>query len=214
MKPPVIEQAFRSFALWSTAWDAGSSVHPSVEEPLLARLEQLHRFNYDLWNQEDIARRTDVADSVIRQVKRAIDRLNQQRNDAIEAVDEWLLATYYSGAAATNAELRTETPGSVFDRLSILSLKILRSRQQTERADAAPAHVAACQHRLRVLLQQRADLHAAFRLLATELNAGVARMRIYRQLKMYNDPDLNPQLYGAHDMQAGGSDRMTPDASA
>jgi hypothetical protein len=164
-------------------------------DPLLTLVERLHRFNYELWNQEDIARRTDVPDRTIREVKRAIDRLNQQRNDAIEALDEWLLATFYEQFVNSASVMRTETPGSALDRLSILSLKILRMRQQTERTGTTREHVAGCSAKLDVLLEQRDDLRAALRLMVSELNSGIVRMRVYRQFKMYNDPALNPQLY-------------------
>lgn len=195
MKLAALEQTFQSYEHWSVAWDARAPLEFIRFDPLLTLVERLHRFNYDLWNQEDIARRTDVPDRTIREVKRAIDRLNQQRNDAIEALDEWLLATFYERFVNSASVLRTETPGSALDRLSILSLKILRMRQQTERAGVACEHVAACNAKLEVLLAQRDDLRASLRLMMSELNSGIVRMRVYRQFKMYNDPALNPQLY-------------------
>ena len=195
MNLAALEQTFRSYEEWSVAWDTKAPLEFIASDPMVALVERLHRFNYDLWIQEDIARRTDVPDCTIREVKRAIDRLNQQRNDAIEALDEWLLTTFYGQFVNAKSVMRTETPGSVLDRLSILSLKILKMRQQTERADAAREHVVVCKQRLDVLLQQRDDLHVSLRLMVDELNSGTVRMRVYRQFKMYNDPNLNPQLY-------------------
>ena len=198
MKLAALEQAFESYEQWSVAWDTRAPLDFIRFDPLLTLVERLHRFNYDLWNQEDIARRTDVPDRTIREVKRAIDRLNQQRNDAIEALDEWLLATFYEQFVNSASVPRTETPGSALDRLSILSLKILRMREQSERTGVTREHVAACKAKLDVLLEQRDDLRASLRLMISELNSGIVRMRVYRQFKMYNDPALNPQLYRAN----------------
>ncbi|HEY5062490.1 MAG TPA: DUF4254 domain-containing protein [Gemmatimonadaceae bacterium] len=198
MKLAALETAFQSYEQWSIAWDTQGPLEFIGFDPLLPLVERLHRFNYDLWNQEDIARRIDVPDRTIREVKRSIDRLNQQRNDAIEALDEWLLATFYERFVHSASVIRTETPGSALDRLSILSLKILRMRQQTERAGVTCEHVVACTAKLDVLLAQRDDLRASLRLMISELNNGSVRMRVYRQFKMYNDPTLNPQLYRRH----------------
>jgi hypothetical protein len=195
MKLAALEQAFQSYEQWSLAWDTRAPLEFIRFDPLVTLVERLHRFNYDLWNQEDIARRTDVPDRTIREVKRAIDRLNQQRNDAIESLDEWLLATFYEQFVNSASAMRTETPGGALDRLSILSLKILRMRQQTERTGITCEHVAACSAKLAVLLEQRDDLRTSLRLMISELNSGIVRMRVYRQFKMYNDPALNPQLY-------------------
>jgi hypothetical protein len=154
-----------------------------------------HEFNRKLWDEEDLARRTQVADSEIAANKRNIDRFNQARNDATERVDECLLMAIGSRMQAS-ARLNSETAGAMIDRLSILSLKVRAMRAQTARQEATPAHIATCSEKLARLIAQRADLAACLATLLADCVAGRAQYKIYRQFKMYNDPALNPQLYG------------------
>lgn len=158
-------------------------------------IETNHRFNNLLWDEEDLARRRDVPDSAIAANKRAIDRYNQSRNDAVERIDETLLAAL--PPAPAHARLNSETAGAMIDRLSILALKVFHMRLQTERKDATPAHVAACREKLARLAEQRADLARCLGELLADCAAGRARFKVYRQFKMYNDPALNPHLRGA-----------------
>ena len=164
-------------------------------------IEANHRFNSQLWNEEDQARRTDVADAAIAVNKRAIDRFNQARNDAIERIDEHLIAMLEAirpgFSADTNARLNCETAGSLADRLSIVALKISAMRAQTERFDASAEHIDNCRTKLARLIEQRADLAHCFDALLDDCRSGAARYKIYRQFKMYNDPSLNPYLYAA-----------------
>ena len=169
---------------------------PRVDEPdpyLALVLEQCAQ-NFQLWNQEDQARRTDVSEAVIAGVKRAIDGLNQRRNDLIERLDEALVAEF---AATLNegAPLNSETPGAIIDRLSILGLKCQHMERESRRAEAGNEHCAKCAARLAVLSQQRQDLIRCFDELLAAARAGARRFKTYRQYKMYNDPDLNPELY-------------------
>jgi hypothetical protein len=157
-------------------------------------IEANHRCNNLLWDEEDLARRRDVPDGAIAANKRAIDGFNQQRNDAIERVDEHLLTAL--GEPKPGARLNSETAGAMIDRLSILALKIFHMRLQTERADATPEHVATCREKLARLLEQRADLQGCLEQLLADCRAGRAYFKVYRQFKMYNDPALNPYLYG------------------
>ena len=154
-----------------------------------------HRNNRLLWDEEDQARRTDVDDAAIAANKRAIDRYNQQRNDAIERIDEALLARVAGIPVATDAWHNSETAGAMIDRLSILALKIHHMRAQTLRADATQEHVARCAEKLLRLERQRDDLAHCLDALLTQAAEGRAFWRIYRQFKMYNDPTLNPYLY-------------------
>lgn len=157
-----------------------------------------HLANFRLWHVEDEARRTDVGPEVIADCKRRIDRLNQERNDLIEKVDAALIGLMAPLLPANASERRnTETVGMAVDRLSILALKVFHMAEQTRRTDADQAHREACAAKLDVLLEQRADLLAAIVDLVAEYAAGTKRPKVYFQFKMYNDPALNPALYGA-----------------
>lgn len=156
-----------------------------------------HRCNTLLWAEEDKARRTDVGVHDIAASKRLIDRYNQERNDAVEAIDEAILEQLAEVAHGDSARLSSETAGAMIDRLSILALKIFHMRVQTQRTDAGAAHVDACTRKLRRLLVQRQDLAACLDQLLSDAHAGRAYFKVYLQFKMYNDPALNPYLYGA-----------------
>jgi hypothetical protein len=173
-----------------------------VDNPYSGFLEiacQQHAFNFLLWHEEDIARSPDVGDVRVAQVKRAIDRYNQQRNDWIEkldvAIDEQLRTLGVT--APPDARQNTETPGSAIDRLSIISLRIYHMEEQLQRTDATPEHFESVRHKLAVCLIQQDDLANSLVELLDDLRAGRKRHRLYRQFKMYNDPTLNPYLYRA-----------------
>lgn len=192
-----LPQHFSAFQLWLDTWYTDNTIAPQSPTPLGQLILQLHKFNFLIWNQEDRVRRTDVPDAEIVATKRRIDSLNQQRNDAIEQIDEWLLNHRYRHLADKELPLRTETPGSAFDRLSVLALKIYHMQKQTERSDVDDTHIERCRQKLEILQLQRANLETALRGMFEDLEAGGIRMNIYRQFKMYNDPSLNPQLYQA-----------------
>lgn len=158
-------------------------------------IELNHRFNNLLWDEEDLARRKNVPDSEIAANKRAIDRYNQQRNDAIENIDNLLLQRLTNVTPRDDAWLNSETAGSIIDRLSIVSLKIHHMRLQTQRTDVEPAHIDTCTQKLNRLIEQRSDLQFCLDTLLQAASIGLARFKIYRQFKMYNDPTLNPYLY-------------------
>ena len=154
-----------------------------------------HRSNVSLWEEEDQARRTDAGADAIAANKRAIDRYNQQRNDAIEKIDEALLARVAAIAVAPDAWRNSETAGAMIDRLSILSLKVFHMRAQTLRRDVTAAHVEQCTEKLQRLQSQRIDLADCLDTLLSLADEGRAFWRVYRQFKMYNSPDTNPYLY-------------------
>jgi len=165
-------------------------------EALWSAIEQNHWHNSMLWEQEDLARRQRAPDSEIAGNKRAIDKHNQQRNDAIERIDEVLLLCFKDVSSKPNARLSSETPGAMTDRLSILALKIHAMRLQTQRADVDAAHIEACRAKLEKLTEQRSDLAGCLDRLLAEMQRGESFFKIYRQFKMYNDPSLNPAVYG------------------
>ena len=155
-----------------------------------------HRHNRLLWDEEDLARRKTVPDTEIAKNKRAIDGFNQKRNDAIERIDEELLSSLADVKRRESAKLNSETAGAMIDRLSILSLKIHHMRLQTERTDVDRAHIESCRAKLARLDEQRTDLAACLDRLLAECSRGESYFKVYRQFKMYNDPALNPAVYG------------------
>ncbi len=149
--------------------------------------------NFDLWHEEDLARRDDLGPERVRDAKRAIDRCNQSRNDAVETLDAWLLSRL--PPANPGSLLHSETPGMIIDRLSILSLKLYHMRIEADRASAAAEHRRQCAGKCVVLQEQFGDLKDSLETLLTQLQSGTRRFKIYRQFKMYNDANLNPQIY-------------------
>ncbi len=186
--------AFHDSCLATADWAKSSP--PRHAGGLWQVIELNHRYNCLLWDEEDLARRTQVADAAIAANKRAIDGYNQKRNDAIERIDETLLEQLEKVEKKPGARLNSETAGSLVDRSSILGLKIHHMRLQTERKDVDPAHIDSCGLRLTRFIEQRRDLAGCLDRLLTESSSGGAWFRVYRQFKMYNDPRLNPAVYG------------------
>jgi len=160
---------------------------------LMALAMAQHRANFELWHEEDKARAPGVSDAEIVRVKRAIDVLNQRRNDLVEKMDEWLMERLQQNA---EAPLHSETPGLMIDRLSILALKIYHTREEAYRASATEEHRSRNVARLTLLEEQRGDLTGCLDSLWAQVLEGSRRFKLYRQLKMYNDPELNPAVYG------------------
>jgi hypothetical protein len=174
-------------------------------DDLLGVVCQQFSYNFRLWHEEDIARSPDASDARIAQVKRNIDGLNQQRNDWIEKIDDRLTEMLAANNVALlpEAKLNSETPGSVMDRLSIMALRIYHMEEQVQRSDATTEHVEACQGKLAICLLQLDDLSTSLRELLDDIFAGRKHHKTYRQLKMYNDPSLNPYLYDRTQRKAG-----------
>lgn len=147
------------------------------------------------WHLEDIIRDPKIDPQEALQIKRRIDRSNQERTDMVEYIDSWMLDKYKDVEVRPGARLNTETPAWAIDRLSILALKIYHMTRETERTDVDEAHRAACGRKLDVLMAQQADLSRAIEELIEDIEAGRKYMKTYKQMKMYNDPALNPVLY-------------------
>jgi Protein of unknown function (DUF4254) len=179
-----------------TFWHTDPADHAAEQGDLSGTALELAWRNYCLWHEEDKARRTDVDDSMIARVKRNIDGFNQQRNDLIERLDEAILAWLTPRCTwRDDLPINSETPGSIVDRISILSLKVFHMEEDTRRDDIDQAHRERSQQKLAILREQRADLEQALHGLLDEYLAGSRRMKLYRQFKMYNDPTLNPEVY-------------------
>ncbi len=177
---------------WHHTPAQGTQPEPEPTEELSGLILAQHRANFDLWHTEDQARDPDATDQRIAAVKRAIDRLNQQRNDLAEAIDSLL---HERLPQAQEAVLHSETPGMIVDRMSIMALKLYHTREETVRATATAEHREKNRGRLAILEQQRGELAGCLDRLMDEIAAGTRRFKLYRQMKMYNDPTLNPVLY-------------------
>jgi hypothetical protein len=147
------------------------------------------------WHLEDIIRDPHINPTEALALKRRIDRSNQDRTDLVENIDSYFRTLYSDVKVEKDARLNTESPAWAIDRLSILALKIWHMKEQTERTDADAAHREKCQMKLDVLLEQQVDLSTAIDQLLEDIEAGRKYMKVYRQMKMYNDPSTNPILY-------------------
>jgi hypothetical protein len=147
------------------------------------------------WHLEDIIRLPDIDPVEGIQLKRRIDKSNQNRTDMVERIDDYFLSYFKNIVADPDARINSETPAWLLDRMSILLLKIYHMKEQTLRTDASQEHVARCQNKLAVLTEQRSDMELAFDELIDDIRNGVRRFKVYRQMKMYNDESLNPALY-------------------
>jgi len=148
------------------------------------------------WHLEDIIRDPEIDPENALEIKRRIDSSNQERVDLVELIDSYFYEKYQSVVFSENATINTESPAWAIDRLSILALKIYHIQQETLREEASEEHRRACDKKLNILLEQRQDLVLAIEQLLTDIESGQKYMKVYKQMKMYNDPDLNPVLYG------------------
>lgn len=148
------------------------------------------------WHFEDIIRNPHINPLEALQLKRRIDRSNQDRTDLVEQIDSYFRQKYSDVNVLPDARINTESPAWAVDRLSILALKIYHMKEQTERTDASADHIATCKSKLGVLLEQQKDLSTAIDQLLEDIESGCKYMKVYRQMKMYNDPATNPVLYG------------------
>ncbi|KTD17998.1 DUF4254 domain-containing protein [Legionella jordanis] len=174
-------------------WKQAQEVQLS-EANFLAIVEQNHAFNYRLWHAEDRARRDDMGFEFVYHAKREIDYCNQQRNNCMEAMDEWLYR-HLNPANPADCPVHSETPGMMIDRLSILALKAYHMHLQTQREDVTEQHRQNCLRKWQTILEQQKQLRECLDYFLAEINLKTRTFRIYQQFKMYNDPSLNPELY-------------------
>ena len=149
------------------------------------------------WHLEDIIRDPGIDPAVALQIKRRIDRSNQERTDMVEYIDSYFLDLYKDVAVRPDATINTESPAWAIDRLSILALKIYHMTQEVNRKDVSQSHIESCSKKLEILKQQQIDLSTAIDQLLDDIAAGRKYMKVYKQMKMYNDPELNPVLYAS-----------------
>lgn len=178
-------------------WHRSGLDIPYPPTSFLAVVCQQHQFNYLLWHEEDIARSPEASDTEIARVKRSIDGYNQKRNDWIEKIDDQIADMLAQNRIAPrdSASLNTETPGSAIDRLSIIAIRIYHLQEQLERTDVDEHHLRGVQGKVAICRLQQQELATSLAELLDDLWSGRKRHRTYRQLKMYNDPALNPYLY-------------------
>lgn len=179
-------------------------VHDHVDTPIKNRYPE-NSFEYLLylknwidtvqWHLEDIIRLPDINPAEALQIKRRIDKSNQDRTDTVEKLDDYFMEQFKDVVYKPTAKINSETPAWLLDRMSILMLKIYHMKEQTERTDASAEHIAKCEAKLNILLEQKIDMHMAFDQLMTDIRQGERKMKVYRQMKMYNDASLNPMLY-------------------
>ena len=155
------------------------------------------------WHYEDIIRDPDIDPSEGMKLKRLIDSSNQNRTEMVEYIDSYFLNLYSSVTTRENAKVNTESPAWAIDRLSILILKIYHMEEESNRKDVSEDHRNNCQKKLNVLIEQREDLSESIDQLLIDMSTGIKKMRVYKQMKMYNDESLNPVLYKKDDSAKG-----------
>lgn len=165
-----------------------------TKENFLAIVEENHAFNFQLWHAEDRARREDMGFEFVYHAKREIDYCNQQRNNRMEAMDEWLFQELQPASHLT-CPIHSETPGMIIDRLSILTLKSYHMALQTERTDVDMTHQQTCRAKLHTIEEQKTQLQDCLHHYLQAISSRTRTFRVYLQFKMYNDATLNPQLY-------------------
>lgn len=170
-------------------------VNPFAENSLEALLYLKNWIDTVQWHLEDIVRDPKVTNEQIAQIKRRIDKSNQDRTDKVEQLDDFIIEYYKDVKVLPSAKLNTESAAWVIDRISILALKIYHMKEQVMRTDVDQEHRDKCQMKLEILLDQKKDLSQSFDELMKDISEGKKRVKVYRQMKMYNDEKLNPILY-------------------
>ena len=189
----VFEQSIQDYHLFDTVDQPINNPFP--KEKLEHLLYLKNWIDTVQWHFEDIIRDPNIDPVAALSLKRRIDASNQERTDMVEYIDSYFLQKYSHVAVKAGAKINSESPAWAFDRLSILALKIYHMNEETSREGASAEHRQKCQEKLNVLLDQRTDLSSAIEDLLTDIENGDKFMKVYKQMKMYNDDDLNPVLY-------------------
>lgn len=190
---PIFEQSIRDYHVFD---DVNHPIqNPYQQGTIEACLYLKNWIDTVQWHFEDIIRDPEINPDEALTLKRRIDKSNQDRTDLVEMIDSYFLDKYKDVAVKEDATINTESPAWAVDRLSILALKIYHMREQVDRDDASEEHKAKCQAKLDVLLEQQKDLSTAIDQLIDDIEAGKKYMKVYKQMKMYNDPSTNPILY-------------------
>ncbi|MDR0413317.1 MAG: DUF4254 domain-containing protein [Dysgonamonadaceae bacterium] len=191
---PLFERAIRDYHQWDSVEAEIQNPHPvkTIEYYLYLK----NWIDTVQWHLEDIIRDPAIDPVKALQIKRTIDRSNQDRTDLVELIDSYFLEKYKDVPVGSGATINTESPAWAIDRLSILALKIYHMQEEVNRQDTGEAHHQAVERKLSVLLEQKADLSSAIDQLLQDIASGKKYMKVYKQMKMYNDPSLNPVLYG------------------
>ena len=195
-----VENCFNIFAATTESYHVTDNVdalpqNPYAEGTIEHALFVKNWIDAVQWHLEDIIRDPNIDPVEALALKRRIDRSNQDRTDLVERIDSYFLDKYKEVKPGADATINTESPAWAIDRLSILALKIYHMEEQVARKDADAAHIAKCQAKLDVLREQRVDLISALQQLLDDIEAGRKYMKVYRQMKLYNDPATNPVLY-------------------
>ena len=190
----IFEESIQKYHIKDNVYQSFENPYPKDD---IARL--LYRKNWIdtvQWHYEDIIRDPDIAPADALVLKRKIDASNQDRTDLVEFIDSYFLDKYKDVAVKENATINTESPAWAIDRLSILALKIYHMQEEVGRTDASLEHIEKCTQKLNVLLEQRKDLSTAIDQLLMDIESGDKYMKVYKQMKMYNDDEMNPVLRG------------------
>ncbi|WP_289037876.1 DUF4254 domain-containing protein [uncultured Zobellia sp.] len=190
----IFEESIQKYHIKDNVYQSFENPYPKDD---IARL--LYRKNWIdtvQWHYEDIIRDPDIAPADALVLKRKIDASNQDRTDLVEFIDSYFLDKYKDVAVKENATINTESPAWAIDRLSILALKIYHMQEEVGRKDASLEHIEKCTQKLNVLLEQRKDLSTAIDQLLADIESGDKYMKVYKQMKMYNDDEMNPVLRG------------------
>ncbi|MAU71105.1 MAG: hypothetical protein CML04_03330 [Pseudozobellia sp.] len=169
-------------------------VNPYAKDDIARLLYRKNWIDTVQWHYEDLIRDPEINPKEALVLKRKIDASNQDRTDLVEYIDSYFLEKYKSVEVDDDATINTESPAWAIDRLSILALKIYHMQEEVSRKDASPEHIQKCTQKLSVLLEQRKDLSTAIDQLIADIESGKKYMKVYRQMKMYNDDELNPVL--------------------